>query len=112
MTTTEDNPISAQVVLRTESAEFSKAVKAEFERASFSVGDQIGNNFSIAAPRELFETYFDVKLDVTSRGEIQVSKLDAASRYELPADALPPTLRDNIEVVLFTPLPDFGPGNY
>lgn len=88
----------------------------EFERAGFDVGPLLANNFSITAVPRRFETYFNVTVEA-SRLQVMKGLLvrtnKGSVRSHVPLDSLPPSERDQIEAIVFSKPPDFGPGgNY
>lgn len=84
-----------------------------FKQAGFEVGNIVGNNFSITAPKSAFEKFFKIKLKAQDRGDVKVSAAKGASEgYELPLKALPQNLSRLVDAVTFSPPPDFGPSNY
>lgn len=100
--------LSAQVVLKSTSSSDYERVKSVFEEAGFAVGPIVANNFSITAPANKFKSYVgtesksrpqDATGDVASQGL-------AASAKELPAE-----IRDDVEAIVVTEPPDFGPFN-
>lgn len=86
-------------------------VQGIFSAAGFEVGHPVGGTFAITAPREHFERYFGIKLAADGRGGITVEGPGSADPYLVPHDRLPPSLRDHVAIVTFTPPPAFGPGN-
>jgi hypothetical protein len=94
------NFLSAQVVLKPTSAAAAQPVMDAFRQAGFAVGDRVANNFSITAPVATFENYFRVQLEAALR----------SAAHELPLDALPRQIRNEIARVLFSAPIDFGPG--
>jgi hypothetical protein len=133
MATKKTGQVSAQVALRSASgksfrdqpvtaaniseylpaAETVNAAQARFQELGFEVANAFGNSFSITAPRGTFEKVFKVKLKHTDSGGVQAMSADAKEAdYELPLDALPKDLKQNVEAATFSPPPDFGPTNY
>ena len=97
--------IAAQVVLNASGLHQAPGVMEQFAAAGFQVGPLVGVSFSIAAPIERFEDFFKVRAEQQGAQPFLVD--------ELPLSALPPGLREQIETVLFTRPPDFGPaGNF
>lgn len=85
------------------------AVAAGFFRARrFEVSEPRGISFTISGPRSVFERTFGERLTVLHRNEA-TSATGEADLLELPLDQIPPAVRDVIEVVTFTPPPDYGP---
>jgi hypothetical protein len=76
--------------------------------AGFELGPAVGGTFAITGPTELFERFFDIQLRPDGRGGVVVGE---ARTYEIPADHVPPSLRDDVGIVTFSPPPEFGPGN-
>jgi hypothetical protein len=110
MMTNDDKLISAQVVIRASSAADAQAVMQEFKRAGFDLGPLFANSFSITAESKRFETYFKATLQSSSGEGIAVKTNEDSVRSDLPLDALPPSVRELIEVIVFSKPPDFGPG--
>ena len=79
--------------------------------AGFKVGNAVGPTFAITGPQELFERFFDVRLEPDGRGGIHVAGSAGRAGYEIPATSVPANLRGDVAIVTFTPPPDFGPGN-
>ncbi len=96
------NTLAAQVVLR--SQERARSVMHQFAESGFAVGPVVGISFSIAGPPTLFSRFFG--LDAGSEVE-PVSVPDAH-----PQLVPPPSLRADVETILFTPPPDFGPTSF
>jgi hypothetical protein len=82
-----------------------------FRRVGFEVSEAVGLSFSIAGPVSLFEGVFGEHLSLTGEGRITEIRTDGG-RLEMPLDRVPPELADLIEIVTFTPPPDFGPTDY
>ena len=94
--------VSAQVILRPDAEPAAPAVAEELRRAGFTIGPAIANNFSITGSGELFEKYFRMRPQTTHPGQ----------EIQLPINVLPKKIRRAVHAVVFTKLPDFGPGNY
>src|SRR5215213_461397 len=94
---------SAQVVLNQPSTSVYENVRHFFEAAGFTVGPLVANNFAISAPVTTFESYFHTSLDVSSKRGLQDTGVDL--------DVLPPKIRINVDAILFSRPPDFGPFN-
>lgn len=101
--------VSAEVVLKPGFIIAANEVVHEFTRAGFTVGPIVANNFSISAPVSTFESYFHVKLESVQGAGIRVRKAKQPPVTELPASALPASVRDKVEAILFSTPPDFGP---
>jgi|SRR6185503_5779453 len=93
---------SAQVVLKQPSTAVYERVKGFFEKAGFTVGPMVANNFSITGPVKKFESHFPT-MDSSSEGEPQAG--------ELQLDTLPGDIGESVETILFSRPPDFGPFN-
>lgn len=93
--------ISAQVSLRPGAGQAASAVAEAFERDGFAIGALVADNFSITSTPERFEERF--KVHFGERGP---------DDGELPLAALRAELRDKIDRVVITRVPDFGPGDY
>ena len=120
-----DAQISAQVILRSASgrvvdgdvaitsanigdfAPSSEDVAAAQEALSavgFEVGAMIGISFSITAPARVFETFFEVALQVEgAHVRLQGAEAQDGKELELPLQSLPPELGALISTVTFTP---------
>lgn len=94
------------------SAETVAKVTEAFTAAGFDVGPMVGNSFSITAPVSTFEKVFRAQLRRQENGGVVAVKDDDSSSYELPLAGLPQSLTELIEVVTFTPPPDFGPTEF
>lgn len=94
---------SAQVVLNQPSRSIYEAAQDFFEQAGFTVGPLIANNFSISAPVTTFDSYFHTSPDVASKRGLQDTDLNL--------DVLPPDIRLNVDAILLSRPPDFGPFN-
>lgn len=94
---------SAQVVLTQPLATVYDSVKTFFEKEGFTVGPLVADNFAISAPVTTFESFFHTSLDETLKSGLQSPDLDL--------DVLPAQIRINIEAILFSRPPDFGPFN-
>jgi hypothetical protein len=85
----------------------------EFERAGFKVGPLFANNFSISADSSRFESYFNATFESSSKEGITVKTNEGSVRSDVPLESVSPTVRDNIEAIVFSKPPDFGPsGDY
>jgi hypothetical protein len=104
--------ISAQVVLKPSHliSISPDKIANEFQQAGFSVGPLLANSFSITARKGLFEHFLNVSLEVTPKGEVHVSGKSGPARFELPLGRLNPSIAEGIQSIVFTPMPDFGPG--
>ncbi len=91
------------------SPESAARVKQFFASAGFEVGLLVGISFSITTTVELFESTFKTHLRLAERGGVTAIDPDRAASYELPLQALPREIADNIAAVTFTPPVDFGP---
>jgi hypothetical protein len=78
-------------------SEQSAYAKAAFAKLGFTVGNVVGNSFSITAKPKIFEKTFGVGYSATD---------------EAPIDNLAEPLRKTVRAVVFPPPPEFGPGNY
>lgn len=94
---------SAQVVLRSSSVHRAEQVAGQFAAAGFRAGPTVGVSFSISGPVELFEQFF---------GTPAVPGDRPFAVGELPLSSLDPGLQADLQSVLFTPTPDFGPGGH
>jgi hypothetical protein len=102
--------MSAQVILSPGAAKAHPVAEA-FRSAGFDVGPMVADNFSISGPESLFTKYFDVGLSHTRGGAAVRGRSGVASQH-LPLDKLPVDIKPHVGAVVFTPPPDFGPGNY
>jgi hypothetical protein len=103
-----DPLLSAQVVLK-RPAESGSLAAAEFRRLGFDVGPLVGTSFAVTAPRSRFEERFGSALVSDGRGSWRPRDVQG---YELDHEALPEPLRELVDVVTFTPPPDFGPTSW
>lgn len=80
-------------------------VRAHFDAEGFEVSEVVASSFSITGPRSLF-------LRCLGPSEAPDSALRGAREgLALPLGSLPGPVADAVQVVTFTPPPDFGPGN-
>jgi hypothetical protein len=94
---------SSQVVLNSLGLHRARWVMDQFAAAGFRIGPAVGISFSIEAPRNVFENFFNIRPE--DAGKLLVSST------ELPLDALSADLRQHLETVLLTRAPDFGAGS-
>lgn len=106
------NQLTAQVVLKADSTTQPEEVLREFAQAGFTTGAFFANTFSITADAKKFEEYFGVKLLSTPQSGVEVMTEGESGSSNLPLTKLPATLSQQVEAVLFTTPPDFGPGSY
>jgi len=99
---------SAQIVLK-KTSDYEK-VRDFFEKAGFTTGPMVANNFAITAPLKTFESHFDTRLESTPQGGIQAIAEEGPS-LELQLESLPAAIRKRIETIIFSQPPDFGPFN-
>jgi hypothetical protein len=123
----EDPILSAQVILRgpsgrtatvpitsanlsefTPSPEAVAAATRYFAGLGFSVGQMVGNSFSITGKSSTFEKTFGVKLRRRGRG-MEAVRADRTAALELPLEKIPSAVSQTLEAVTFTAPPDFGP---
>jgi hypothetical protein len=100
--------LSAQVVLKGSSIADCERVQSFFEKAGFKVGPLVANNFSITAPENKFKSYVGGESDAPPRTSTGVV---ASEGLEPSAKKLPAEVRDDVEAIVFTEPPDFGPFN-
>lgn len=94
---TDEDVVSAQVTLVPACAADLPAIMDGFAREGFTTAAPFAGNFSITAPRMVFERVFQTPM----RSDLT----------ELPLHALPYGLREKVAAVVFTTA-DFGPGSY
>lgn len=93
-------PITAETIERNApEPEATERVRRFFAEQGFEVGPLVGVSFSIAAPRETTEQLFE-----------GFGQLEGTGR-ELPLNALPPDIQEEVHAVTTEAPPDFGPGN-
>jgi hypothetical protein len=81
-------------------------VQEWFEQRGFTTSDVHGVSITVTGPRELFE-------ETCGTGLSGPHERPGADVLELPAPThMPGELAGDIEVITFTPPPDFGPGAY
>jgi hypothetical protein len=102
--------VSAQVLLNPAGLSSSLDIVNWFQRAGFDVGPLLAKSFSITASPETFEHRLGVHLETTPEGQVYVAGKSGPAKYELPLDRLDATIAGGVELIVFTPLPDFGPG--
>lgn len=100
--------LSAQVVLKGNSRTVYEKVKSFFEKDGLTVGPLVANNFSITAPANKFKSYVGTESESRPRDGIGVA---ASEGPEPSAKRLPAEIRDDVEAIVFTEPPDFGPFN-
>jgi hypothetical protein len=96
---------SANVAAWLPSPEAVAEVSSALRGMGFDVGPCVGNSLSIAGRGELFERRFGARLALDGGGA-----RFAEHGHELPAAALPVSIRAHVAAITFTPPPDFGPG--
>ena len=106
-----ENLVSAQVVLKETSAKESPDVTVEFKRDGFIVGNLYANSFAITASIRKFETYFQISLQTSPDGGVQIATEHKTDIYNLPINALTATIRNQVKTIVFTKPPDFGQGS-
>jgi hypothetical protein len=125
--------VSAQVVLRSEGgrstsggapittanikeflpqAEVTRSIQQALAAAGFETGPLVGISFSITAALNVFEKFFKVKLRPAKMGGVESVREIQSGGHELPLHALPKSVADKVEAVIFTPPPDFGPTKF
>lgn len=102
-----DPLLSAQVVLKDPAR--GQQAASEFRRLGFDVGNLVGTSFAVTAPRSRFQAQFGTEVVSDGRGSWRGKDGEG---YELPVQALPDPLRGLVDVVTFTPAPDFGPTSW
>lgn len=108
-----DNAITAEHIgglLPT--AEDVKLATKVFRDLGFKVGDVVGTSFSISASAGIFEKVFNIKIVGDAQKGIQCKWKDNSVKDHLPLSALPKDASGLVKAIVFTPPPDFGPGNY
>ena len=123
-------PIAAQVVIATAAvaddqvtaanihallpnADAAARIARAFAALGFAPGPLVGNSFSIEAGAQVFRQVFGVLLRVGADGRVyDAAPRDAstAALTSLPVDRLPATLRAQVQAVVFSEPPAFGPG--
>jgi hypothetical protein len=92
-------------------AQVISAITEEFRRRGFEIGPVVGTSFSISASPRTFEATFHTRLPRDENGRLDLNP--AGQGYELPLAQIPHDISKNIQAVVFTPPPDFGPtGSY
>jgi hypothetical protein len=84
-----NEPLSAQVILRTADLASAERVREEFRRQQFEVGPLVANNFAISGSQANFARYF---------GEQAVNK---PRQQMLPLDSLPSDVRATVQAIGF-----------
>jgi hypothetical protein len=98
--------VSAQVILN-KNVELLEHILEQFEMLGFECGPVIANSFSITASQSCFEQAFAVHLEqrhqqfTLEHGEL-----------EFPLEHLSEEVRLNVQAVVFTKPPDFGPSHF
>lgn len=101
--TGEDQPLSAEVVLRGGAS--ATPARQWFERRGFAATEVAGISFSITAGRALFDDTFGVRLG-------EPGSAPGVDVLELPMPDLPADVANAVEAVTFSAPPDFGPPSY
>ena len=127
---TKANQISAQVVLSSESKKDVGQVTASnvdqtkpssdryqrvtnvFTKAGFQTGNLVGTSFSITASKDTFERFFDVHITSNQKSAVLKFQKKEKTSFELSREHLPKSIATDVDVITFTPPPDFGPGNF
>lgn len=91
-------------------AEAVERAQRAFEALGFHVSPCVGYSFSIEADARDFEQTFHVKLAARPDGGMHIASSRGATLPELPLDALPASLQRQLDAVVFSEPPDFGPG--
>ncbi len=85
-------------------------VAAAFADSGYEVGPVVGVSFSISARPAVIEQHFRVKLPLDQDGRLDFEDHTRRRGFELPLDALPPSLAEQILSISFGPPADlFGP---
>ncbi len=92
------------------SAESADRALRAFTALGFKTGPCVGNSFSIEGSKALFKSHFDVRLKPRADGGMDFEGQAGTASGSLPLAALPATLRAQLQAVLFTEPPAFGPG--
>jgi len=95
--------------LRPSAESVDRALRA-FGALGFKTGPCVGNSFSIEGSKALFKTHFDVRLKPRADGGMDLEGPAGTASASLPLHALPATLTQQVQAVLFTEPPAFGPG--
>lgn len=93
------------------SAESCEKAQKFFAEAKFEVENTFANSFSISAELQVFEKVFKTEIFRDARQNFKI-KRGSRETGELPLDNLPAEIREIIETVTFSEMPDFGPGNF
>jgi hypothetical protein len=101
-------PTAATVAQHAPRPQALERARKSLGEAGFQLGQPVGGTFAITGSSTLFERFFGVHLHPDGRGSVTVAE---TATYEVPADHIPPTLRDVVQIVTFSAPPDFGPGN-
>lgn len=81
-----------------------------FENLGFRSHPGAGHAFSIEADADRFETTFNVRLRARDGGGMQAATPGGEPLPSLPLDTLPASLRTQLDAVVFSDPPAFGPG--
>jgi hypothetical protein len=91
-------------------AEVVERARRAFESLGFRSHPGAGHAFSIEADADRFEATFKVHLTVRDDGGMRVASATGQTLSSLPLDALPATLRPQLDAIVFSEPPAFGPG--
>ncbi|MET0507753.1 MAG: hypothetical protein ABWZ78_06160 [Burkholderiaceae bacterium] len=91
-------------------AEVVERARRAFEALGFRSHPGAGHAFSIEADAVRFEATFNVRLSARDDGGMRVASPSGQTLSSLPLDALPPSLRPQLDAVVFSEPPAFGPG--
>jgi hypothetical protein len=95
--------------LRPPAESVDRALRA-FRALGFKTGPCVGNSFSIEGSKALYKTHFGVRVKPRDDGGVSFEVQAGSAPGSLPLQALPATLRQQVQAVLFTEPPAFGPG--
>lgn len=79
-----------------------------FAGRGLTVSPAHGISFTISGPRSLLERVFQTAITV-EQGPAAATATTSSGTFELPLQALPPTITALLEAVTFTPPADYGP---
>lgn len=102
--------IAANVAATRASSEQIERATRAFEALGFRIGPFVGHGFSIEGSADSFRATFGVALDYAPDGSVRDKRGKGAPLGSLPKGKLPASLQSQIQSVLFTEPPAFGPG--
>jgi hypothetical protein len=95
--------------VRATAQQYERAARA-FEALGFRIGPMVGHGFSIEGDAAQFRSSFGVTLGYAADGSVRDTRHRDSPLRSLPLTKLPASLRSQVQSVLFSEPPAFGPG--